>query len=336
MLNDGALNAEEAATMLHMGRNTVYALAKSGELPSYRLGRKLLFAPADVEAYRESQRAGGVSSASTATPSLTAGANEGLPPSISGAFSPVSTASNAAPRRLRGADDPMTIAGLGIPADMFVERLEQMGQPAQRLGLESYGALVALYEGEADAALVHLYDRRTNSYNVPFVQRLAPGAPVVVFRLVERWQGFAVAEGNPQGISSWGALLRPGIRLANRSLGCGSRVLLDEKLLSMEAHFGSIEGYGNVHPTGLAAAAAVAAGRADVAVIGEQLAAQAEGITFVPWQKEWVDLVVSKADGRRRATRLLRDMVSDNAFKGEYARIVHGDASAFGTIVYEC
>ena len=336
MLNDGALNAEEAAAMLHMGRNAVYALAKSGELPSYRLGRKLLFAPADVEAYRESQRAGGSLSPGPADHSLTTGTNEGLPPSLSGAFSPVAVATNAAARRPRSVDDPVAIAGLGSPADMFVERLEQMGQPAQRVGLESYGALVALYEGEADAALVHLYDRRTNSYNVPFVQRLAPGVPVVVFHLVERWQGFAVAEGNPHGISSWGALLRQGVRLANRSLGCGSRVLLDEKILSMEARFESIEGYGTVYPTGLAAAAAVASGRADVAVIGEHLAAQVEGITFVPLQKEWVDLVVSKADGRRRVARLLRDMLSDGAFKNEYARIVHGDASAFGTIIYEC
>lgn len=334
MLNDGAMNAEEAAAVLHIGRNAVYALAKSGALPSYRLGRKLLFAPADVEAYRESQRAGGAPLANDAAAPLAP--DEGLPPFLSGSFSPVAPTAKRASRQVRGTDDPIAIAGLGIPADLFVERMEQLGQPARRLGLESYGGLVALYAGEADATLVHLYDRRTNSYNIPFVQRLAPGVPVVVFRLVERWQGFAVAEGNPRGISSWGALLRQGVHLANRGLGCGSRVLLDEKLLSMEAHFASIQGYDNVFPTGLAAAAAVASGRADVAVIGEHLATQIEGITFVPLQKECVDLVVSKADGRRKATRLLRDIMSDASFKSEYARIVHGDARAFGTITYEC
>mgnify|MGYP000526718282 CR=1 FL=1 len=44
--------------------------------------------------------------------------------------------------------------------------------------LGSYLALVDLYLGRADAAVVHLYDRNSNTYNIPYVQRLAPGMPV--------------------------------------------------------------------------------------------------------------------------------------------------------------
>ena len=32
-------------------------------------------------------------------------------------------------------------------------------------------------EGRASAAVIHLYDQRTNTYNIPFVQRLVPGTP---------------------------------------------------------------------------------------------------------------------------------------------------------------
>ena len=34
MLNDEALTAAETAELLHIGRNRVYELAKSGQLPS--------------------------------------------------------------------------------------------------------------------------------------------------------------------------------------------------------------------------------------------------------------------------------------------------------------
>lgn len=76
-------------------------------------------------------------------------------------------------------------------------------------------------------------------------------------------------------------------------------------------------------------------GRADVAVIDEALAAQASGITFVPLQHEWVDVVVSKARGREFA-RLLQAIVADEAFHREYTRVVIGDTSQLGSIVYEC
>ena len=43
MANDDALTAEEVAEILHVGRNAVYDLAKTGELGSYRIGRRLRF-----------------------------------------------------------------------------------------------------------------------------------------------------------------------------------------------------------------------------------------------------------------------------------------------------
>lgn len=329
MLNEQALNATDVAELLHIGRNAVYALAKSGELPSYRVGRKILFTLDDVEAYAESLRVGAMASCDKGErgPADPAGAQ--------GSFAlggPIVAPLLALPER-GGAE--FIIAGHGVASDLFVERLELSGRRAMRLPLESYAALVALYEGRADAAVVHLYDQRTNSYNVPYVQRLAPGVPVVVIRLVKRRQGFAVAPGNPLGLSSWGALLREGVRLANRPVGCGSRVLLDEKLLAMEAKPSALAGYDDPFPTALAAVRAVSAGRSDVAVIDEALAAQTSGVSFVPLQHEWVDVVVSKARGREFA-RLLQAIVADEAFRREYARIVIGDTSQLGSIVYEC
>lgn len=342
MLNEQALNATDVAELLHIGRNAVYALAKSGELPSYRVGRKILFTLEDVEAYAEGLRVGGDSGAGKARgTSAAATRSEGEAVVARGAGGPRGQAALGGPIVApllalpeRGSAE-FVIAGHGVASDLFVERLELSGRRAMRLPLESYASLVALYEGRADAAVVHLYDPRTNSYNVPYVQRLAPGVPVLVIRLVRRYAGFAVAPGNPLGLSSWGALLREGVRLANRPIGCGARVLLDEKLLAMEANPASLAGYDEPFPTALAAARAVGTGRADVAVIDEALAAQTSGVTFVPLQHECVDVVVSKARSREFA-RLLQSIVADEAFRREYARIVIGDTSQLGSIVYEC
>ena len=313
MRDDNALNASDVAGILHISRASVYEMAKEHKIPSYRVGRKLFFTLKDVQEYRERAKVGKAS------------------PAEAGETAP------GAARQPALSDSPeYLIAGQGIAADAFVDRFEQLGLNVGRRLRTSYAGLVDLYNGRLDAALVHLYDQRTNSYNVPFVQRLAPGTPIVVFRLLKRRQGFAVAPGNPKGIASWGALLRDGVRVANRTKGCGSRVLMDEKLISMEANVGDILGYETEYDTGLAAAEAVARGYADVAVIGEQIAAHANGIDFVPLQFEWLDIAVAKTGKGRTLVRTLKGLFDDRAFTEEYGRVVHGETSGFGSIVYEC
>lgn len=54
MFDGDALTAEEVAEMLRVSKNSVYRLAQSGELASYRVGRKLRFTLRDVEAYTRS------------------------------------------------------------------------------------------------------------------------------------------------------------------------------------------------------------------------------------------------------------------------------------------
>lgn len=349
MLGDEALNANQVAEILHIGRNSVYALAKSGQLPSYKIGRKLLFALGDVQEYLKRQRREAIlpTEPSTPAPSL---ASESTPAGIASIRplaamratdfdSPTagcSPSGNTAPISDAPSPDSFVMAGHGIAVDMFVERLEMMGLPATRRSCTSYEGLAGIYAGTVDVAFVRLFDQRTNSYNVPYVQRLAPGTPVTVFRLLKRCQGFAVQPGNPQNLSSWRALLREGVVLANRPRGCGSRVLLDEKMVAMEADAATIAGYQSPFDTGLAAINAVTAGAANAAVVSEHLAAYSDSIEFVPLQHEWLDMVVAKRGRGRQLTRQLKHIMADPSFCREYARIVHGQADNFGSIVYEC
>lgn len=337
MRSDEFMNAEDVARYLHLGKNTVYQLAKSGKLASYRVGRKLKFTLEDVEAYVTSTHNAPLvahAPAETTPPAQDArpvadalAAAEPVNATIPG----ISAAASFG--MLQG--DPFVIAGGDPVADILASSLNAVGTPAARLVRGSYTALVNLYAGDADAAVVHLYDQATNSSNIPYVRNLAPGASVVVFRLYGREQGLVVRRGNPKRLTTWGSLLRDGVRLSNREKGSGARVLLDEKLRAMEARSDSIDGYEACCTVGDAAVRRVANGLADVAIGTEREARAVRGVQFVPLQQEWVDLVVSKNAKNRRTIRLLKDVMQSKRLAADMRILDPCDVSRLGSIVYE-
>ena len=92
-------------------------------------------------------------------------------------------------------------------------------------------SLAALVSGEAHAAGLHLYDPVSGESNLPFVAAALPGQVVHVYRLWSWEQGLIVRAGNPLGLTAVADLTRPGVRLANRPPGAGSRRLLDHWLM---------------------------------------------------------------------------------------------------------
>ena len=50
------LTAPQLYGWLALGRTTVYALLQNGDIPSYRLGRKIMVRRQDVEAWLENHR----------------------------------------------------------------------------------------------------------------------------------------------------------------------------------------------------------------------------------------------------------------------------------------
>ena len=321
MRSDDFMNAEDVARYLNLGKNTVYQLAKTGKLASYHVGRKLKFTLEDVDAY--------VSSIHHAPGAVPVHA----PLSVDAAESEESLSEAASFGDLDGV--PFVIAGDDTAANMLAGAMNSSGMPTARKVCGSYTALVHLYAGEADAAVVHLYDQASNSCKVPYVRNLAPGASVVVFRLYSRSQGFIVRSGNPKNITTWGALLRDGVKLANRSKGSGSRVLLDEKLRAMEARAETIEGYDSHYAVGGTAIRHVASGVADVAIGNEREMHGISGVQFVPMQTEWIDLVVRKTPESRPAIKRLKELVASERLQQDIASLKPIDASKLGAIVYE-
>ena len=324
MVSDEFMNAEEVAHYLHLGKNTVYQLAKTGKLASYHVGRKLKFTLEDVEAYVASPRH--AAPIISAKPAVAAGAAKEQPDGDS-------IAQAAAFGQLEG--DPFVIAGGDTVADMLASSLNASGMPASRLVHGSYTALVNLYAGDAHAAVVHLYDQRSNGYNIAYARNLAPGASIVIVRLYGRQQGFIVQAGNPKKLTSWGSLLREGVRLSNRTKGSGSRVLLDEKLRAMEARSETIEGYNSHAHVASGAVKRVASGLADVAIGTERESLLQDGLDFVPLQNEWVDLVIAKTPESRPYIRRIAVLLGQDSFRRSARMLAPCDISQMGSIIYE-
>ncbi|MQF95886.1 MAG: helix-turn-helix domain-containing protein [SAR202 cluster bacterium] len=151
-------------------------------------------------------------------------------------------------------------------------------------------ALVDLANGDAHVAGCHLLDEDTGTYNGAWVRRLVP-FPCTLVTFAAWQQGLITARGNPWGLQHISDLSEPGIRLANRQSGSGSRALLDRRLANAGIPGDALLGYDREETGHLAVAAAIASGSADVGV-GVKAAAAALGLDFIPLEEERYDLVI--------------------------------------------
>ncbi len=327
MRNDDALTADEVAGLLQVSRSSVYKLVKADELASYHVGRKMRFTMGDVENYiARSKRAKTAAVTAAAVPCAAVSAP---------APAPAPTAVSASRSGSQSASGPFVLAGNDIVGDILANYLGATNTVVDRIYEGSYNALVDLYRGKVHAALTHLYDGETDSYNVAAVKRLLPGVPLKVVRLVRRRQGLIVAKGNPKSLRTWDDLLQPGVRLVNRECGCGSRILLDEQLARRGVSGAAIEGYEREANSALSMASFVARGAADVGIGAERVFHQVEGVGFLPLQDEWLDIVLAKRPGCERTVDAIAKLARTRPFREEIGSIVGYDASRMGEVVFE-
>ncbi len=347
MRNDDALTAEDVAEILQVSRSSVYKLVKSDELASYYVGRKLRFTMADVENYiarsrqakaREVSNALGGSPAGDVRTGAAAAVRTGAAAAMRAAKPAHPGYTTASVDTAAASSNAFVLAGNDVVGDVLANYLAATGLSLERVYKGSYNALIDIYRGQAHAALSHLYDGTTDSYNVEGVRRLLPGTPVRVVRLVGRRQGLLVLRGNPKNLRTWDDLLKPDVRIVNRERGCGSRILLDEQLtrrgIGAEER-AKIPGYTREAQSGLAMASFVARGAADAGIGVERSFRQVEGVDFIPLQDEWLDIVLAKTPGCERVVEAVTHLCRTRPFREEIGNIVGYDVSHMGEIVYE-
>jgi len=175
----------------------------------------------------------------------------------------------------------------------------------------SMGGLIALANGSAEIAGSHLWDVDSNSYNIPFIEKVLPGQLVRVYTLSSRRLGLIVAAGNPMRIEKIDDLVKPNVRFINRQKGSGTRVWLDSMLQQMKLSGESIKGYEDELLTHSDVARGIAENFADVGV-GLESAAMAYGLDFVFLTKERYDLVLFEKTLERPEVQKLIHWLASN------------------------
>jgi putative molybdopterin biosynthesis protein len=197
----------------------------------------------------------------------------------------------------------------------------------------SLGGLLSLDRGESHIAGTHLLDPESGKYNIPDIQRVIPGLPAVLVRLVHREQGLLVRSGNPKGIRGLQDLAGGEVTFVNRQPGSGTRVLLDFQLKRLQIEPRAIRGYEREEFTHMAVGVAVATGLADVG-LGVRSAANALGLDFVPVGEEEYDLLFLRSFFESKKGEQVMNVINSGSFQKAVVGLGGYDTRSTGTILY--
>jgi putative molybdopterin biosynthesis protein len=312
------LTAEDVAKQLRIKKYTVYELIKRGELPSSKVGKQVRISQIDIERYLESRKTGVLP--------RRANSEDGGKASVVSAESLLGTYVFREGETLPG----VILCGQDACLELLLNRIALTGQPALRSFMGCYNGLYALYHGKVTMAAAHLWDSETDTYNYPYIRRLLPGLPVGVLRLAGRTQGFYVKKGNPLQVRDWKDLVRPELVMINRERGCGTRILLDQKLVQLGVDTALIRGYTREASSHMACAGMVAKGEADLGCGCQRGAEAIPGVDFIPQQLEWYDFVFRLSDRKTLAVQAILDYVNTPDFKQDLELMGGYDISQTG------
>lgn len=206
----------------------------------------------------------------------------------------------AAARRMLGGTSVFRIAGSDDPAMSLL--LRHLGDRVSVVPARgSLHGLAAVASNVADGATAHLR-HHTGVYNAPFATAVLRGRHPILLHLWRREQGLLLPAGNPRRVTDLRQVR--GLRVAKRSPGTGTRVLLDHALTAVGLEPDDVTGpeFGS-H---LEVALAVAAGAADAGLAVRAAAADLD-LDFMPVAWEDFDLVLS-ADALDAAAPLVEAM----------------------------
>src|SRR3984885_7741340 len=191
--------------------------------------------------------------------------------------------------------------------DLATAPLAHAGLTVRTIAVGSLGGLAAAKRGECDFAPIHLFDDKTETYNVPFLTEgleLVPGW--------RRMQGIVFKKGDQrfEGLSAEqavrAAIADPSCIMVNRNQGAGTRILIDRLLGEARP-----DGYWNQPRSHNAVAAAVTQGRADWGMTIAPVA-RASDLGFIPFAEEHYDFALVAARKDRPAVRAFLDALASD------------------------
>ncbi|UCF58064.1 MAG: helix-turn-helix transcriptional regulator [Deltaproteobacteria bacterium] len=295
------LSTKEVAELLDVNEKMIYTLVSEKGLPATKVTGKWLFPRRLVEQWLESHIINYPRSAHL--------------PSSHGILI------------LVGSHDVLLERTIALFNRLYSDHLAVFGN------VGSLGGLRILARGLCHMASSHLLQEDEEEYNFDFAyQELGSELPAVV-NFCRREQGLLVAKGNPKAIRDVSDLGQPGIKIANRPEGTGTRLLLDRELGKAGLKGAQVEGYECEFRSHLDVGLEVLSGRAD-ATPAIRPVANLLDLDFISLRWERYDLLVSKDRFFEQGVQLFLGLLHEPAFRKLAQGLDGYDLSLCGKIVF--
>ena len=295
------LSTKEVAQLLDINEKMVYSLVAEKGLPATKITGKWLFPRHLVEQWIETN------TINYPKPSTSLPPYQGL-------------------LIITGSNDLLLDKTISLFNTLYPEHVAVFGN------LGSMGGLRALRQNLCHMASSHLLQENENEYNFDFATKELEKMPAVV-NFCKREQGILVQKGNPKKINEIADIARPGVRIVNRPLSTGTRLLFDRELNNAGIRGEKIEGYHNEQSRHMDIGLEILSGRAD-AGLGIKPVASLLGLEFIPVRWERYDLLITKERFFDKGVQLFIGLLQEQSFY-DLTKMFDGyDVTLSGKIVY--
>lgn len=295
------LNTRQVAEFLDINEKMVYSLINEKGLPATKVTGKWLFPRHLVEQWLEGQT---INYPKLINP---------LPP-YHGLLI------------ISGSNDILLEKTISLFNKQYPEHIAVFGN------MGSLGGLRALKRSLCHVATSHLLQDNEKEYNFDFAHEELGQIPAVV-NFCRREQGIIIQKGNPKGISGIEDLAKEGIRIVNRPVGTGTRLLLDGELKKHGIDGEKINGYENEMQRHLDIGIEVFSGRADAGPAIKTVAGLLN-LDFIPLRIERFDLIMLKDRFFDQGIQLFLGLLRSTAFETICRDLEGYDLSITGEMVF--
>ena len=295
------LTTKEAAELLNVNEKMIYSLINEKGLPATKVTGKWLFPRRTVEQWLETHM-------------------------INNHVTEEAGIANENTLLIAGSDDPL------FQETISLYHAQHTDVTIFFANLGSIGGLNSLRRNQCHMGVCHLLQDDEQEYNFEFVAREFRHMPVLV-NFSQRQQGIIIHKNNPKGISKISDLARPDIRIVNRPMSTGTRLLLDHEIAKSKISCSEIKGYDNELSRHIDVGLEILAGRADA---GPAISAVATllNLDFIPLRWERFDLLIYKNNFFNRSIQNFLGMLNDQDFQRLAQSFTGYDLSMCGKIVY--
>jgi len=227
---------------------------------------------------------------------------------------------------LAGSDDPLFQKTLSL----FHRRTNDVVAFFANLG--SIGGLTSMRQGLCHIGICHLLQDDNNEYNFGFAEKELDRMPVFV-NFSRREQGILLQAGNPKNITSIIDFAREDVRIVNRPLSTGTRLLLDYEIAQSKISIDDICGYHNEVYRHLDAGLEVLSGRVDAAPAIRAVAGML-GLDFIPLRWERFDLLIPRELFFEPTIQTFISLLHEKDFRRLAGTLEGYDVSMCGTMLF--